>query len=69
METIKIGKIIIEKYEDNGVPWVRMKNKAIKKAVREKEILAKEYSVSQSAIIWTGNNHYIIAKDGKEIKV
>ena len=25
METIKIGKIIIEKYEDNGVPWVRMK--------------------------------------------
>ena len=25
METIKIGKIIIEKYENNGVPWVRMK--------------------------------------------
>lgn len=25
METIKIGKIIIEKYEDNGVSWVRMK--------------------------------------------
>ena len=25
METIKIGKIIIETYEDNGVSWVRMK--------------------------------------------
>ena len=46
-----------------------MKNKAIEKAIRDKQMLAKEYSVSQSAIIWTGNNHYIIVKDGKEIRV
>lgn len=25
MDTIKIGKIIMERYEDNGVLWIRMK--------------------------------------------
>ena len=25
MDTIKIGKIIMERYEDNGVSWIRMK--------------------------------------------
>ena len=52
-----------------GNGGIRMKNKAIEKAIRDKEMLAKEYSVSQSAIVWIGNNHYIIVKDGKEIRV
>ena len=44
-----------------------MKNIAIEKAKRDKEALAMEYDVSLSAIVWIGNNHYIIVKDGKEI--
>lgn len=46
-----------------------MKNIAIEKAFRDKEALAKKYNVSSSAIVWTGNNHYIIVKDGKEIRI
>ena len=46
-----------------------MKNVAIEKAIRNKESLVKEYNVSLSAIVWAGNNHYIIIKDGKEIRI
>lgn len=46
-----------------------MKNKAIEKAMKDKNELAKEYNVSTSSIVWIGNNHYIIVKDGKEIRI
>lgn len=46
-----------------------MKNKAIEKAMKTKNELAKEYNVSTSSIVWIGNNHYIIVKDGKEIRI
>ena len=49
-----------------------MKNMAefmIEKAQKDSVELAKEYGVSPSSIVWIGDNHYIIVKDGKEIKV
>ena len=39
------------------------------KVIKDKNRLAKIYSVPVSAIIWTGNNHYIIIKSGEEIKI
>lgn len=44
-------------------------NKAIEKARKEKIILAKKYDVSVSSIVWMGGNHYIVVKDGKEIRI
>ena len=46
-----------------------MKQTAIEKAMKEKLKLAKEYDVSVSAIVWKGDNHYIVVKDGKEITI
>lgn len=42
---------------------------AIAKAHRDREELAKEYGVLPSAVVWIGDNHYIVVKDGKEIKI
>ena len=47
----------------------RMKNTALEKAQNDKKALAKEYGVSTSAIVWIGNNHYIVVKSGEEIRV
>lgn len=41
----------------------------IEKAAKDIAELAKEYNVSTSAIVWIGDNHYIVVKDGKEIKI
>lgn len=46
-----------------------MINKTIEKAMSDKVDLAKEYGVSISSIIWIGDNHYILVKDGVEIKI
>lgn len=46
-----------------------MKNAALEKAQKDKKALAKEYGVSTSAIVWLGDNHYIVVKNGKEIRV
>lgn len=44
--------------------------KVIEKARKDKNELAKEYDVPVSAIIWIGDNHYIVCcKDGKEIRI
>ena len=42
---------------------------AIEKAQKDKSELAKSYGISSSAIVWMGNNHYIVVKDGKEIRI
>lgn len=44
-------------------------NKTITKAIRDKKELSKSYDVSVSAIVWIGDNHYIVVKDGKEIRI
>lgn len=44
-------------------------NKSIEKAQKDKEELAKIYGVSVSAIVWKGDNKYIVIKDGKETLV
>ena len=46
-----------------------MKNVALEKAIQDKMELAREYDVPTSAIVWIGDNHYIVVKDGKEIKI
>ena len=46
-----------------------MKNKVIEKAMKDKNKLAKEYDVPISSIVWLGDNHYIIVKDRKEIRI
>lgn len=46
-----------------------MKNVAIEKAVKDKADLSKEYGVSTSSVVWMGDNHYIVVKDGVEIRV
>jgi len=46
-----------------------VKNIAIEKALKDRHKLAKEYNVPISAIVWIGDNHYIIVKDGKEIRI
>lgn len=42
---------------------------AIERALQRKVELSKQYGVPISSIVWTGGNHYIIVKDGREIKV
>ena len=44
-------------------------NKCIEKSIRDKKELSIQYGVEESSIIWIGNNHYIIVKDGKEIRI
>lgn len=46
-----------------------MENKAILKAQKDREELAAEYGVPVSAIVWMGDNKYIVIKDGEEIRV
>lgn len=46
-----------------------MENVALKKAIKDRTELAEQYGVSTSAIVWLGDNHYIVVKDGKEIKI
>lgn len=46
-----------------------MRNVALEKAIKDKAELAKQYSVPISAIVWIGDNHYIVVKDGKEIRI
>lgn len=42
---------------------------ALEKAIKDKQELAEEYGVPVSSIVWIGDNHYIVVKDGKEIKI
>lgn len=46
-----------------------MINKSIEKAANDKKKLAIEYNVTTSSIIWIGDNHYIIIKEGNEIRI
>lgn len=46
-----------------------MTNKSIERAQRDREELAREYGVAVSAIVWIGNNKYIVVKDGKQILI
>ena len=41
----------------------------IEKAVKDREELAKSYNVPASAVVWIGNNKYIVIKDGNEIRI
>lgn len=41
----------------------------IKKAQKDKQELTATYNVPLSAIVWIGNNHYIVFKDGAEIRI
>ena len=38
----------------------------IVKANKDKKRLAEKFNVSISSIVWTGNNRYILVKNGKE---
>ena len=42
---------------------------AIDKAIKDKQELAIEYSVPISSIVWIGDNHYIVIKDEREIRI
>lgn len=46
-----------------------MKNKAIEKAERDCAELAASYNVPISAVVWIGDNKYIIVKDGETIRI
>lgn len=49
-----------------------MKNMAefmIEKTLKDRQELAREYNVSPSSVVWIGDNHYIVVKDGKEIRI
>lgn len=41
----------------------------IEKAHKDSKELAKEYGVTPSSVVWIGDNHYIVVKDGKEIRI
>ena len=41
----------------------------IEKAQKDRLELAKEYNVSPSCVVWIGDNHYIVIKDEKEIRI
>lgn len=43
--------------------------KAIEKAQKDREEIAKSYNVSTSAVVWMGDNKYIVIKDGKQILI
>lgn len=43
--------------------------KAIEKARRDRAELAKTYNVPESAVVWIGDNKYIVVKDGKAIRI
>ena len=46
-----------------------MNNKPIEKAQKDRRELAREYEVPDSAVIWLGDNKYIVIKDGVEIRI
>ena len=46
-----------------------MENVAIKKAIKDRTELAEQYCVATSAIVWIGDNKYIVVKDGREIRI
>lgn len=46
-----------------------MENLSIKKAQKDKKEIAKKYNVSYSAVVWVGDNKYIVIKDNKEIRI
>ena len=46
-----------------------MRNVPLEKAITDKKDLARQYNVSPSSIVWIGDNHYIVVKDGKEIRI
>jgi hypothetical protein len=46
-----------------------MKDAAIEKAIKDKAELAKAYNVPVSAVVWIGNNKYIVVTEKGEIKI
>ena len=44
-------------------------HKAVEKAKRDCEDLALQYDVPRSAVIWRGDNKYIVIKDGEAIYI
>lgn len=44
-------------------------DKLLDKIRKDKEELAKSYDVVISAIVYIGNNKYIVVKDGREIRI
>ena len=44
-------------------------HKTIEKAQKDKQELAENYNVPVSAVIWMGNNKYIVIKDGIQILI
>lgn len=44
-------------------------DKVMEKVRRHKRELAENYNVPESAVIWRGNNNYIVVKDGQEIRI
>ena len=44
-------------------------DKLLKKVERDIKKLAEQYDVSISAVVYIGDNHYIVVKDGKEIRI
>lgn len=46
-----------------------MENKAIEKAQKDRAELADSYNVPISAVVWLGDNKYIVIKNGEEIRI
>lgn len=46
-----------------------MDEKTLEKVRRWKAELAKSYGVCVSSIVYIGNNHFIVVKDGKMIRI
>ena len=44
-------------------------DKLMEKVERDIKKLAEQYDVSISAVVYIGDNHYIVVKDGKEIRI
>lgn len=43
--------------------------KILDKVRKDKEQLSEFYGVPASSIVWMGNNHYMVVKDGESIRV
>ena len=49
-----------------------MKNfykKQYEKIQRDKKALSESYGVAESAVVYIGDNKYIVVKDGREIRI
>ena len=44
-------------------------DKLYEKVNKWRKELAESYGVNESAVVWIGNNHFIVVKDGKEIRI